>query len=462
MHLVAAVCATPITTIAQAPPSAPPVVLRSTVIAPDSARSVRATATGSSRSIMDTVTATMRRLEAHVTTLGPGSSPHAPHRHPDEELIVVQRGTLDVMQEGIVRRAASGSIIFQASNELHGLRNVGPDTASYLVVRMDPIGAASSEPSSVEAARALLATLTDSGRTAAFLPFDSVGRRAWNYVPMVRTGLPLGAMSPLQRGLVDALLASALGPTGLATARRIVQHESILRALEQAAGRTDYERRDPTRYYTAIFGRPAGDSVWGWRFEGHHLSVNVTEVPGEAAIVAPLFMGANPARVPSGPAAGLRILAAEEDVARELMRMLSPERRRRAIVSDTTYGEILTRNDPRARALKEEGLTAAEMSAEEQRVLRRLIDVYAQRFTPRASRDQLARIERAGFGRLRFVWAGSVEIGKAHYYRIHGPTVLIEYDNTQTDANHIHTVWRDLERDFGGDVLKAHYAKHKH
>jgi hypothetical protein len=438
--------------------------LRSVVIPGDSARSTRATATGSVRSIMDTATALLSRLESHVTTLAPGVAAHAPHRHVDEELIILRRGTLEVTQESVVRRAGPGSVIFQASNELHGARNVGPDTAEYYVIRFAPSGVSSTPstpPTQTDLARSLLGSLADSTRVLSSHPFDSIARRAWNYVPMDRSGVPLGRLNASQRALVDGLLATALGPSGLGTAQRIIEHESILRAIEQAEGRSDFGRRDPTRYFTAIFGTPSSDGVWGWRFEGHHLSVNVTNVAGQS-LVAPLFMGANPARVPSGPHAGLRILAAEEDLARTLVKMLPPARLRRAVFSDTTFGEILTRNDPKARSLADEGVAYADLNAAEQQQLRRLLDVYLARLTPAAMRDQLGRIERAGIGRVRFAWAGSLEIGKAHYYRIHGPTLLIEYDNTQTNANHVHTVWRDLERDFGGDVLKAHYAKHQH
>jgi hypothetical protein len=438
--------------------------LRSVVIPADSARSTRPTATGRVRSIMDTTTALLSRLESHVTTLAPGVAAHAPHRHVDEELIILRRGTLEVTQESVVRRAGPGSVIFQASNELHGARNIGADTAEYYVIRFAPSGVVSTPstpPSATDLARSLLGSLADSARSLAAHPFDSIARLTWNYVPMDRAGVPLGRLNASQRSLVDALLGTALGPAGVASARRIIEHESILRAIEQAEGRRDFARRDPDRYFTSIFGAPSSDGVWGWRFEGHHLSVNVTSVAGQSH-VAPVFMGANPARVPSGPHAGLRILAAEEDLARTLVRMLPPARLRRARFSDTTFGEILTRNDPKARSLTQEGIAFADLSREEQQQFRRLLDVYLARLTTAAARDQLARIERAGMGHLRFAWAGSLDVGKAHYYRIHGPTLLIEYDNTQTNANHVHTVWRDLERDFGGDVLKAHYTKHRH
>ena len=442
--------------------AAQPAPLRSTVVRADSARSTRATAVGSQRSVMDTATATFARLEAHVTTLAPGKESHAPHRHPDEEVIVVLRGTLETTQEGRVRRAPAGSLIFQASNELHGLRNAGRDTAAYYVIRPAPRDLPPALPAAYESARAFLAALDPAGRAAAAYPFDSPLRTTWNFVPMDRAGFRTGLMTPDQRGHVDALLRSALGDAGLATARRIIAHEDILRVIEQEAGVRDFARRDPGRYFAAVFGTPAADSAWGWRVEGHHLSVNVTRVAGEPQIVTPLFMGANPAKVPSGPHAGLRILAAEEDHGRALVRMLPAARRAKAVISDTAYGEILTRNDPKARPLALEGLAASEMSPEERAQLRRLLDVYLARMAPEVAREQLARIERAGFGRLRFGWAGELEVGRPHYYRIHGPTLLVEYDNVQTNANHIHTVWRDLERDFGGDVLRAHYAKHSH
>jgi quercetin dioxygenase-like cupin family protein len=443
-------------------PARPPAPLRSTVIRADSARSVRATAVGSQRSVLDTVTATLGHLEAHVTTLAPGKESHAPHRHPDEEVIVVLRGTLETTQEGVVRRAPAGSLIFQASNELHGLRNAGRDTAAYYVIRPAPRDLPPALVPAEESARAFLNALDPSARSAAAFPFDSPVRTTWNFVPMERQGLQFGSMTPAQRGNVDALLHSALSDGGFATAQRIIAHESILRALEQEAGVRSFAQRDPARYIAAVFGTPSADSVWGWRVEGHHLSVNVTRVDGEPQVVTPLFMGANPARVPSGPNAGLRILAAEEDEGRALVRMLPAARRTRAVISDSAYGEIVTRNDPKARPLALEGLAAADMSPQEQAQLRRLLGVYLARMAPEVARDQLARIERAGFGRLHFAWAGELEPGRPHYYRIHGPTVLVEYDDVQSNANHVHTVWRDLERDFGGDLLREHYAKHKH
>jgi len=310
-------------------------------------------------------------------------------------------------------------------------------------------------PAAATAAQALLQSLPEDKRREAQLPFDSPERTHWNYVPAIRAGAPLKELDDAQKALVEPLLRSALSPQGVEKARGIVQHETILGEIEN-----NPRRRDPELYYTAVFGEPAPRAPWAWRFEGHHLSVNATLVDGKTQVVAPLFMGSNPARVPSGPKAGLRLLAAEEDVARALMRMLPQEKRTRAMLADEAFADIVTRNDPKVRSLNIEGLAAADMSEAEQAQLRKLVQVYADRMIESAARDQLQRIERAGFGKLHFGWAGSVEPGKPHYYRVHGPTVLIEYDNTQNNANHIHSVWRDLERDFGGDLLRAHYEEH--
>lgn len=330
-------------------------------------------------------------------------------------------------------------------------------TGTALMSSHDSDGANDNPPPKAEqAARSLLEALPENKRSQAQLPFESDQRTQWNYVPMKRAGIALAQLDTDEKSLVDSLLSSALSPQALDTAHGIIQHELILRELEGGA-----QRRDPGLYYTAVFGDPSPRAPWAWRFEGHHLSVNATNVDGHGQVVAPLFMGSNPARVQSGPKAGLRLLAAEEDLARALIRMFPGERRARAMLSDDAFSDIVTRNDPKVRSLEMEGLAASDMAEPEQQQLRKLLQVYANRLTDTAARDQLERIERAGFGKLHFGWAGSIEPGKPHYYRLHGPTVLIEYDNTQNNANHIHSVWRDLERDFGGDLLRSHYEHHR-
>ena len=314
-----------------------------------------------------------------------------------------------------------------------------------------------------QATRAALRALADSTRPVATFSFDTTERSNWFFTPVDRKGLTLERMTAEGRARVDSLLLTALSPRGFATAKSIIRHEAILHAIE-AAGPPELRRwvRDSNRYYLSVFGEPNATAPWGWRVEGHHLSVNYTELGRTGHVISPVFFGANPARVPSGPQAGLRILAAEEDLARDLVKMLDAGQRKVAIFSDTAYVEIETRNDPKARALKAEGVRAADMTDAQRAQLRRIVDHYAGRVTAAARAHAMSDLEAGGFGELRFAWAGGTEVGQAHYYRIHGPTILIEYDNQQNNANHIHTVWRDLRHDFGGDLLAEHYRKHKH
>jgi hypothetical protein len=318
-------------------------------------------------------------------------------------------------------------------------------------------GAARGSNGAAAAASAFLKSLPPDLRSAASFPLDSPERLAWHYIPKDRVGVSLLKLDDPQSEFLGPLLATALSPEGLLEARGVMKHENILRRVETEAGVANASRRDPGLYYTAIFGKPSDDAPWAWRFEGHHLSINVTQLPGEAPVVAPVFMGANPARVLTGPNAGFRLLAAEEDLGRELIKLLPADRRQVAMIQDTAFADIVTKNDPKVQPLELAGLAAAAMSAEEQAQLRRLVELYVGRVTSAAAKDALARLDRAGFGKVRFAWAGGIEPGQPHYYRIHGPTLLIEYDDTQNDANHIHTVYRDLDRDFGGDALRAHY-----
>jgi hypothetical protein len=311
--------------------------------------------------------------------------------------------------------------------------------------------------SAAVAANAFLKSLPQDLRAAASFAADSPERLAWHFIPKERVGVSLLKLDDAQSEQLGPLLATALSPEGLLAARGVMKHENILRRVETEAGVANASRRDPGLYYTAVFGKPSDTAPWGWRFEGHHLSVNVTQIPGEAPVVAPLFMGANPARVLSGPNAGFRLLAAEEDMGREMIKRLSASRREAATIRDTAFSEIVTGNDPKVQKLELAGLAASDMSADERAALRRLIELYVGRMNAASAREALARLDRAGFDKVRFAWAGGIEPGQPHYYRIHGPTVLIEYDDTQNEANHIHTVYRDLDRDFGGDALRSHY-----
>jgi hypothetical protein len=236
--------------------------------------------------------------------------------------------------------------------------------------------------------------------------------------------------------------------------------ERTLRRLEKRPPNDEY--RDPERYYLAIFGTPSEKSPWGWRFEGHHVSLNFSSVTGKLA-VTPAFLGTNPARVPEGPTKGLRVLAQEEDLARRLLTGLNAQQRRQAIIDEEAPADIITGNQRTVSLARFEGLAYADMTADQRFLLEQLIRVYLDNMKPRIAQHQWQRMEDAGLDKLHFAWAGSAEPGQAHYYRIHGPTFLVEYDNTQNNANHIHTVWRDPANDFGRDLLRDHYENgHSH
>jgi hypothetical protein len=301
------------------------------------------------------------------------------------------------------------------------------------------------------AAQAFLATLDGEQRSRATRPFDDGERFEFFFTPVERTGLPLKDMTLEQRDAALRLLKTATSTRGYLKATGVMHLEGILAMIE---GRPD--RRNPENYHFWIFGTPSRDRPWGWRFEGHHISLNFTSADG-VTVSNPSFIGANPALVPSGPFAGWRLLAAEEDLGRALVTSLTPAQRARAIISETAPRDILTGNQRRAGLERMEGLAVGEMTEEQKALFIRLLAEYVENADPAIAGARYARMEEVGLDRIRFAWAGTLERGGPHYYRIHGPTVLIEYDNTQNDANHIHSVWRDLENDFGEDLLERHY-----
>jgi hypothetical protein len=302
-------------------------------------------------------------------------------------------------------------------------------------------------------AAAFLAALTADQRGDAVLAIDSEERLDWHYVPRRRAGLALGAMNPDQRTAAHALLRAALSDSGYRKANEIFALEAVLRAMETFGG----PRRDPDNYSWTVFGAP-GDPVrpWGFRVEGHHLSLNfVFAASGEA--VTPAFLGANPAHVPSGPLEGKRVLGAQEDLAREIVRGFAPEVRARAIIGARSLGDIVT-GPGRGDALRTPvGVAIAQMGPPQRANAERLIEEFVGNLRTELAEAQRARIREAGMGAIHFAWAGAIDPGHPHYFRLHGPRLLIEHDNTQNDANHIHSVWRDPTRDFGRDLLGEHY-----
>ncbi|MES2460330.1 MAG: DUF3500 domain-containing protein [Armatimonadota bacterium] len=316
------------------------------------------------------------------------------------------------------------------------------------------------------AARTFLSALTPPLRQKAVFPFAADERVAWHYVPMARRGAALGEMDEAQRAAAMNLLRAAVSAPGFRKIETIRALENVLRGIENGS-----PNRDPEKYYLTVFGEPSAQGVWALRYEGHHLSFHWMVKNGKVVASTPQFLGANPARVGSrtsaaGPREGTTALSGEENLGRMLVTSLTTAQRTKAVVSDVAPGEILTTALRRAvlPAGTAAGLRYAEMDARQKGMLESVIREHASVQTASVSARRLEAIRKAGMDDVRFAWMGSLEKGQGHYYRIQGKTFLIEYDNTQNKANHIHTVWRDFRGDFGEDVpgedtLARHYER---
>lgn len=299
------------------------------------------------------------------------------------------------------------------------------------------------------------AALTPELQAKAGFPFDNEERFNWHFIPRERKGITWNDMSPAQQALAHAFLASGLSQSGYEKAVTIMSLDQILKDIEKGKG----PKRDPNNYAFSIFGTPGEHSTWGWRVEGHHLSLNFTISNGHA-VAGPVFFGSNPAEVRDGPRKGLRVLGVEEDLGRELIKSLDDQQRKKAIIQTKAPNEIITGNSRKANPGPPVGIPAAELNPQQKKLLMTLVENYAYRLRPELADQDLAKIDKAGFENIHFAWAGGLEPGQGHYYRLHGPTFLVEFDNTQNNANHIHTVWRDSANDFGEDLLKEHYTEH--
>jgi hypothetical protein len=309
-----------------------------------------------------------------------------------------------------------------------------------------------------DAANNFLNALTPEEQAKATYAFTDEERFDWHFIPKARKGLPFKEMTAAQQKLAHALLNSGMSQRGYAKATTIMSLDAILKEIEQGKGPV----RDSDLYYFTIFGKPGATDAWGWRVEGHHLSLNFVVRGDDVLAATPAFLGSNPAEVMSGPRKGLRVLGEEDDLGRQFVKSLSLEEQKIAILSNTSPNEVITGNQRKAMLLTPPGLAAAKMSGKQRDALLLLIKDYARRHRTEVAEVDLRKIEKAGFGKVCFAWAGGLEPGQGHYYRIQGPTFLIEFDNTQNNANHVHTVWRDFENDFGEDVLREHYDSVPH
>jgi hypothetical protein len=321
-----------------------------------------------------------------------------------------------------------------------------------------PAGVDKAASEMAQAALKFWSALTPDQQKKASYPVADPERLNWHFVPKARNGLTLKDMTPEQRTLAMAFLRSGLSDKGFASAEGIINLEPVLRDIERGRGPT----RDAALYYFTVFGTPSDKETWGWRVEGHHLSLNILIVDGRQVAAAPSFFGVNPARVPSGPKQGLRVLEQEEDLGRQLVKSLSEEQRKKGIFADVAPRDIVTGNARQVKPLEPGGIAMTELNEQQKGMLSGLVKHYANRLRAELAKNDLEKIEQAGWDKVHFAWAGGAESGNGHYYRVQGPTFLIEYDNTQNNANHIHTVWRDFKGDFGEDILKKHHAEQPH
>ncbi len=319
------------------------------------------------------------------------------------------------------------------------------------------------------AATAFLASLTPEQRASATFDFDSAERARWNFIPpqaFPRKGLTFKAMTDAQREKAHALLKTGLSQRGYMTAASIMELESTLGGIERGARGAGLSAesfpREPLEYDVSVFGTPSEKGAWGWRVEGHHVSLRFTIVNSNVDVGAPSFFGSNPAEVREGPKKGLRLLAHEEDPARALVTALDASQRAKAIIQNAAPNDIVTGNKVDINPLSPAGIAAADLNPSQRQMLMQVVDAYTSAMAADIAADRMSRLTKAGVEKIAFAWAGETERGKKHYYRVQGPTFLIEFDNTQNDGNHIHSVWRDFNGDFGRDLLREHLKNVAH
>ncbi len=332
-----------------------------------------------------------------------------------------------------------------------------------LLISFANFGQNNSNQNALTATKAFLKSLEPEKLQKAFMPYETEERRNWYFVPIERKGLPILEMNDAQRNAAMNLVKASVSQSAYETTSAIMQLEIILKLIEKLP--TENQRRHPGKYYFSVFGTPDAQKLWGWRIEGHHISLNFSSENGKIISGTPLFVGSNPAIVPEGfPEAGKQILKKEETMGLDLLHSFSEEQLKKVIVSNKTFPEIFSSNLPhysQPDSVKN-GISFGEMTKSQQKELIKLISFYVERYPFGFANEFMEKIEKTGFDKLIFTWMGAKEakIGNGgHYYRIQNPVLFIEYDNTQTNANHVHTVIRDLTNDFGEDLLRKHYEQ---
>jgi len=302
-----------------------------------------------------------------------------------------------------------------------------------------------------------VSSLDANQQNLAFHPWQNAERKIWHFIPKERTGLRWNQLNEQQQILFKAALKDYMSQMGLDKSFQIMQLEELVRIMEnRPVGDT---KRDPTKYVINFWGLP-GEDFWTFRYEGHHVSLTFTGMKDNIISATPFFMGTNPAIALTGPQKGHEVLPQEQALARAFVNSLDDVQKSKAIVTNTAPNELLTAAESVAPPLDDNGLSFLEMSSSQQSDFVALIDVYMNRFSETVQSTIVKAWKKNDWKDYKFAWAGGLKVGDGHYYRIKGPDMLIEYCNTQGDANHIHTSVRDYKNDYGEDLLRSHLKAH--
>ncbi len=299
------------------------------------------------------------------------------------------------------------------------------------------------------AATRMLSVLSPAEKEKASFTFDDPERLNWHFIPRDRRGVSLRELQGESHLVAKSLVSSGLSGEGFEKLLKVMSLEEVLYLLEGGDEAKRRERRHPHKYFISIFGTPGATGRWGWRFEGHHISLNYVIEDGRFVSSTPEFLGANPGKIDAGPGRLLRVLGEREDLGREILRQCTPEQRAICLIASEPPREIRTPGKLQPQVGAPEGLPFAKMNSRQQETMRKLLRTYLVTAPPEVMRRRLRDIERSGMDGIHFAWWGGAELNQPHHYRIQGATFIIEYNNVQNDANHVHSIWRNVAGDFG-------------
>jgi hypothetical protein len=299
-----------------------------------------------------------------------------------------------------------------------------------------------------DAAKAFLAAITPEQGQETRFKYDDPERLNWHFIPRVRKGLPLKALEGAPLQAAHKLIRSGLSEAGYDQALNVMSLEEVLYLIEPGDRTARRNNRDPGKYYISIFGEPSDSGLWGWRLEGHHLSLNFSIKDGQVIGSSPEFFGANPGTIDAGKGRQIRVLGPEEDIARQILKLCTPEQQQLCWISKEAPGEVPGPNVAQAVVNDAVGLPVAKMSDDQKKLIRELLNEYLKNLPDDVEGERRKALMAAGIDKVFFAWYGQSDLHEPHHYRVQGPTFVIEYNNTQNNANHVHSMWRNLTGDF--------------